>query len=183
MLLSHILFIGVPGAGKGTQAKLLQKYEFSHISTGDLIRNAWKNNEPMIMPYKKKIQAGGFLPDELIFELIKKNVKGISKYVLDGAVRTLTQAKFAVKQNLIDNVIFFDLSKKESIKRLNKRRIKENRVDDNEEAIKKRFEQYHAKTEPVLEYLKKNVNNSFEINASPSIQKIHQNIFKLLKLK
>jgi len=181
--MKKILFIGAPGSGKGTQAKLLEKYGFKHISTGDLIRKAWENNDELLMPHKQAIEKGGLLQDELIFDLIQKNTETDEKYILDGAVRTLNQAKFAIEKNLIDTVVYFSLTKNKSVERLKKRRGVENRLDDSEDAIKKRFEIYKSQTEPVLNYLKNSIKNYFEIDASPSIQEINKEVIGILGLK
>ncbi|MCA9487483.1 MAG: nucleoside monophosphate kinase [Nanoarchaeota archaeon] len=175
-----ILFMGVPGAGKGTQAKLLKKYGISQISTGDAIRNS---NNPKIISYREEgYKKGELLSDEMIFEIIQEEISklnNISGYVLDGAVRTLEQAKYVKKKFLVNKVIFFDLSKEEAIERILKRN--EGRSDDNPESIKKRFEQYKEKTLPVLNYLKKNF-EFYSIDASPSIKEIHSEVKKALKL-
>lgn len=181
--MKKILFTGVPGSGKGTQAKLLEKYGFKHVSTGDLIRRAWQDNNPKIILYKKKIEAGGFLPDKLIFELIEKNISEPPKYILDGAARTRSQAKFVIEKNLIDTVVHFSLTEDQAIERLKKRQEIEKRSDDNEEAIKVRFEEYRKKSEPLLQYLKENIKNYFEVDASPSIEEIHEEVLKILRLK
>lgn len=185
--MKKILFIGMPGSGKGTQAQLLKKFGFVHISTGDVIRAAFKNKDPILLSYKKHIDSGGLLPDKLIFKLIKKeisknkNAKGI---ILDGAVRTLPQAKFVIENNLVDEVFYFSLTKEIAIERLIKRmkNSKEKRADDDPSAFEKRFDEYKTKTAPVINLLKQKT-KFHKINAAPTIEKIHKVVKEILNLR
>ena len=185
MQLEKVLFIGMPGSGKGTQAKLLAKYGFAHISTGDIIRKAFQEKDKLIMSYKEHINEGGFLPDELILKLIEQSIVNLPKssigYVLDGAVRTIKQAEFAVSKGLISNTVYFTLPEKQAIERLTKRHGLELRIDDSPKAIRNRFKVYKKQTAPILVYLKKHT-NFIEIDASPSIEQIHKQVVKKLGL-
>lgn len=185
MVLRKILFIGMPGSGKGTQAKLLVPYNFKQISTGDLIREAWEREDPLVMAYKIYIEEGGFLPDKEIFELIDREIRlleGAEGYILDGAIRNTTQAETALQRNLIGEVLFFDLSEEEAIKRMGKRFKIEGRKDDSPEVVTRRLEKYKKETEPVIDYLRENNISVHTINAHPSIKEIHREILKILKL-
>ncbi len=183
----RILFIGVPGSGKGTQAELLIKYGFKHICTGDIMREAWKNNDPLVLPYKKSVENGGLLPDNVVFELINRGVKNFKdkNYILDGAVRTLNQAKIALSENLFDEVFFFDLTENEAVKRLIRRSAtaEAKRKDDDPKAVKKRFQEYKKQTQQVLDYLRKNVKRFHALDASLTIEKIHNDVKRILRLK
>lgn len=169
----------MPGSGKGTQAKLLEEKDFKHISTGDVIRKAIKNNNPEVEQYKEYMVQGGLLPDKIIFNLIENEVRDVDNYVLDGAVRTLPQAKFAKEKKLIDTVIFFKLSPEIAQQRLLDRN--EGREDDRKEIIQRRFKEYEEKTKPILKYLKENF-NFYEIDASPKPEEIHKKVVEVLKL-
>lgn len=175
--MKKILFIGPPGSGKGTQAEILTKKGFLHISSGDLIR---KSTDPRIIKYREvDYKKGKLLTDKLLYELVEKNIpKGDKKYVLDGVVRTISQAKHAKKMNWIDGVIYFFLDEKKATERILKRN--EGRSDDNLISIKERFDEYRKKTEPVLEYLKKNF-EFYEIDASKTIEEVNKNVEKILK--
>lgn len=179
-----ILFIGMPGSGKGTQAKLLKQFGFAHISTGDIIRKAFKKKDPLVKKFKASIEKGNYLPDKLIFKLLQKYIPKNKSYILDGAIRTKPQTKFSLK--IIDEVIFFKLPKDIAIKRIEKRRktSKEKRKDDSPETAKKRFEVYFQKTQPVLEILKKKCKKNFHvIDASKSIKEIHKDVLRVLGLR
>jgi len=131
-----LIFLGPPGSGKGTQAKLLaQKFGYVHLSTGDLLRAlAEKNNiaedEKNAL---KEMQAGKLVPDWLVYRLSFNEIKNIidqnKGVVLDGAIRNLEQAQkfheFFVENNLEKEVqvIEVKLSDEETINRLTKRRI------------------------------------------------------------
>lgn len=183
MSLMKIVFLGPPGAGKGTQAKLLP--EFYQISTGDIIRTAFVNDDPILSEYKSDIEQGGLLPDELIFNLIEQEIKKIpldSKgYILDGAVRTLPQAKFVLGKRLGEIFVNFSLSEGIAKKRIENRRNIENRKEDSPNSVKKRFIDYNLQTPSILEYLFRKSSNYSSIDASPSIEEIHNNLLKILK--
>lgn len=180
--MKKILIMGMPGAGKGTQAELLKKYKIVHISTGDVIR---KSKKKEIVEYREHgYKRGELLSDDLIFEIIKKEIsrlpKSVKGYLLDGAVRTLVQAKYVKENDLIDEVIFYKLSKRSAVNRLLSRN--EGRSDDNPKAIEHRFIEYNKKTKPVLNYLKKNF-KFHTISAEEDINKIHNETLKVLKIK
>ena len=179
--MKKILIIGYPGAGKGTQAELLNKFNLKHISTGDVIR---ASTDERIIEYRNEgYKKGDLLSDELIFEILKKEISNLSEnylgYVLDGAVRTLAQAEYVKEYELIDKVIFFELSKETATKRLSGRNA--GRTDDTPEAIEHRFEEYKEKTKPVLDFLKQNF-EFYTINAEPTIKEIHKEVLKVLNL-
>jgi len=183
MSLMKIVFLGPPGAGKGTQAKLLP--EFYQISTGEVIRTAFKNKDPILLKYQKSIEQGNLLPDEPIFDLIEQEIKKIpaeSKgYILDGAVRTFPQAKFVLKKGLGEIFIIFSLSEEQAKKRIEKRRLEENRKEDSPESVEKRFHDYNIQNPPILEYLFNNALNYNSIDASLSIEDVHKNLLRILK--
>ena len=185
MQLRKILFIGPPGSGKGTQSKLLSQYELTQISTGDLIRRAWREEDSGIMQYKSHIENGGFLPDREIFELIYKeigNLSGAKGYILDGAIRNVSQARTALQKNLVGEVLFFELSEEEAMKRLRKRFLIEGRKDDSPEAISRRIMEYKTQTEPAILYMIENGMFVNPVNASQSKENIHREILEILDI-
>ncbi|MEK6913863.1 MAG: nucleoside monophosphate kinase [Nanoarchaeota archaeon] len=185
MSLTRLLFIGLPGAGKGTQAKLLN---LTHISTGDVIKNAFANKDSLLLPYQESINKGELLPDERVFKLIEQHIQNLpptSKgYILDGAVRTIPQAEFVLNRELIDAVFEFRCSEREAIRRIGLRRGKENRKEDSPEAIKIRFREYYEKTYPAISFLMLQHYDSslryFTIDAEKSIEEVHKEISNIL---
>ncbi len=174
--------MGMPGAGKGTQAHLLQQKKIYEISVGEVIRKEFKKKKSPLTPYKEAVKKGDLLSDELIFKILKEEIKKLPKdakgYILDGAVRTLAQAQYAKKHNLVDRVLFYKVSKKTAIKRLLNRH--EGRTDDNPKAIKHRFDVYKKETRPVLKYLKKNF-KYYKISGEPDVKEIFKETLKALK--
>jgi adenylate kinase len=180
-----ILFIGAPGSGKGTQAEILKKYGFVPLSVGNLVKRAISDEDPLVLPYRKKMESGELLPDEVIFSLVKKETGKINSpgYILDGFARNISQAEKAIKMELFDEVFFFDLSESEAVKRIRKRAKKEKRIDDAEEVVKNRFGVFNKETLPAVRLLRKKIKNFFVIDASPSVEKIHDEVVLRLHLK
>ncbi|NAZ23505.1 MAG: adenylate kinase [Thermocrinis sp.] len=124
-----LVFLGPPGAGKGTQAKLLsQRMGFLHISTGDLLREAVKNQTPLGKKAKEYMDRGELVPDELIIQLIEEAMPKDGNVILDGFPRTVNQA-IALEEMLkgkgekISKVLFFDVPDEVIIDRLSGRRV------------------------------------------------------------
>lgn len=92
----NIVLLGAPGAGKGTQAaKLVEKYHMAHISTGDILRAAVKNQTELGLEAKKYMDAGDLVPDELVIGLVKERLQDEDTqagFILDGFPRTSMQA-------------------------------------------------------------------------------------------
>ncbi|MCX6779695.1 MAG: nucleoside monophosphate kinase [Candidatus Magasanikbacteria bacterium] len=139
MMKKILIFIGPPGSGKGTQAKLLaQKYGFKHISTGDLLRELTTNEQASEQQKEalEEMKAGKLVPDWLIYELafaaVKENLDNGKGVVLDGAIRNLEQAQkyqeFFEQNSWSDEVLTVEvaLSDEEAFNRLTKRRICKN---------------------------------------------------------
>ncbi|MEK7849308.1 MAG: adenylate kinase [Candidatus Omnitrophota bacterium] len=124
-----LILFGPPGAGKGTQAKLLtQRFKIPHISTGDILRNEVKNNTDLGKNAKGFMEAGGLVPDSLVTEMVKNRMsqKDLGKgFILDGFPRTQAQAKALDKilKTGIDRAIYLSTSEKVVVQRLTGRRV------------------------------------------------------------
>ncbi|MFW6268611.1 MAG: adenylate kinase [Bacillota bacterium] len=127
-----IVFLGLPGAGKGTQAKYLRdKYNMNHISTGDIFREAIKNETPLGKKAKKYIDDGDLVPDEITIGLVENRVEKFKEdedYIFDGFPRTLEQARALTeileKRNRKVNLcVFIKVDEEELIIRISGRRI------------------------------------------------------------
>ena len=128
----RIVLLGSPGAGKGTQAKVIsKKFDIPHISTGDILRNEIKGGSGLGKKAAEFVESGKLVPDGIIIEIIKNEIsQGKSKngFLMDGFPRNLEQAlmfsdlldKLGVR---LDKVININVSKEEIIERLSRRRI------------------------------------------------------------
>ncbi len=203
-----LMIVGPQGSGKGTQAKLIsEKYNIPHISTGDLLRAAVKDETEVGKQIKDILGRGELVPDEIVINLIKDKLKESDKgFILDGFPRNLEQAKALDKITQLDKVIDVIISDKESVKRISGRRScpkcgsvfhittnqpkKEDvcdncgeglvqRDDDKEEVIKKRLQIYHEQTS-LLEDFYRNEEILEEIDGEQPIEKVFEDIVKVL---
>ncbi len=187
----NLVLFGPPGAGKGTQSeKLIQKYGFVHISTGDLFRWHTKNDTPLGKRVKEIMNSGALVPDEITIAMLKEELdknpqaKG---FLFDGFPRTVPQAEALdafMKANgtAIHHVIALEVTEEELRTRIAKRRTIENRADDEEEKLNKRITEYFTKTIHVLPYYK-NLGRLNSVQGIGSIDEIFNNICTLLDKK
>lgn len=206
----NVIFIAPPAAGKGTQAKILcEKYGLIHISTGDLLRKASKEN----LELQEKMNNGQFIDDSIILSLIEKEINNSSElngYVMDGFPRNMEQAK-AFDNMLHDNhiVIYIDVSKDVARDRILGRlycpgcgssyneHVMENkpkfdnicdkchssllkRHDDTEATFENRFDVYVKHTEPLLEYYRSQ-DVLYTVDGNQDTIKVHNDIVKILE--
>jgi adenylate kinase len=154
-----ILLMGPPGAGKGTQgARLAEWLGIPKFATGDLLRDAVKRGTPLGLKAKAVMEAGHLVSDDLILGVIREELakpeaaKGV---VFDGVVRTIPQAEgmerlLAERGRRLDKVLFFDVTDDEILARLDRRRVQEQRADDDPAAVATRLRAYREQTAPVL---------------------------------
>jgi adenylate kinase len=123
----RIVFLGPPGAGKGTQATVLaRELHLAHLSTGDLLRAAIAAKTPLGTEAESHVTAGRLVPDELVLQILAENLhaaEGRGGFVLDGFPRNLAQAKALDRITPIDVVISFDLPSDVLVRRLSARRV------------------------------------------------------------
>ncbi|MGN8225490.1 adenylate kinase [Gracilimonas sp. BCB1] len=158
----NIILFGPPGAGKGTQAKLLQdEFSIPHLSTGDIFRAAIKNKTPLGVKVKSILDSGELVPDQTVVDLVADELgkdKYQDGYILDGFPRTVVQAEafdsFLEKNNdKLDAFILLSVPEEELIKRILSRG--EGRSDDTEEKVKTRLQVYREETQPVMKHYAK----------------------------
>jgi adenylate kinase len=123
-----LILMGAPGAGKGTQAKILsQKLSLPTISTGDLLRAAVKDGTPIGLEIKAVIESGQLVPDELVMSIIRERLREpdcSNGYILDGMPRTLAQAEALDKAGIeVDTALTIEISDDEIGARMTGRRI------------------------------------------------------------
>ena len=178
----NIVLLGAPGAGKGTQAaKLVEEFATPHISTGDILRAAVKNQTELGKKAKGYMDAGDLVPDSLIIDLMDERLREPDcekGFILDGFPRTTAQAvalddMLARLERPLDGALLVDVDAEVIIKRLTERRCcKEcgyigtaadaacpkcdgemyQRDDDNEATVRNRLDVYAKSTSPLIDY-------------------------------
>ena len=149
-----LLFIGPPGAGKGTQAALVGKrLGIPHISTGDMFRHHVSNGTDLGKRVKSILEEGGYVPDDITVAMLADRLltaDAAPGFILDGFPRTGPQVE-ALDRLLgregLDRVVLFDVDEDALVNRMMSR----GRVDDTEETIRTRFKVYHEQTAPLIE--------------------------------
>jgi adenylate kinase len=177
----NIVLFGPPGAGKGTQSKLLiNKYNLVHLSTGDILRSEIMGGTKLGLEAKNIMERGDLVPDEVVIGMISSkldnniNAKG---FIFDGFPRTKAQAEaldqlLAEKGTQISRMLSLKVEDKELINRLLKRGENSGRADDkNENIIANRINEYNNKTAPLQEYYGAQKKLS-EIDGTGSIEEI-----------
>lgn len=124
----RILLLGMPGAGKGTQAQFLtEKYQIPQISTGDMLRAAIKADTPLGVEAKKYMNKGDLVPDHVVIELVKQRIKNpdcANGFIIDGFPRTIPQAEALRKAGVdIDFVVEIEVGDMEILRRMSGRRV------------------------------------------------------------
>ena len=177
--MKNIVLFGKPGSGKGTQASLIEKkYNYIHISTGDVFRNNINQKTQLGLEAKKFIDSGDLVPDNLTIKMLEdkvENYKTPSGFIFDGFPRTKSQARaldefLQTKKTKISLVIELFVDDKILIKWLIERGKSSGRTDDqNELKILNRLDNYNDKTFPLVEYYKKQ-KKFFSVNGESSVE-------------
>ena len=172
-----IIILGPPGTGKGTQAKLISKhFKLKHISS-DALREEIKKKTLLGKKVKSYMDKGALVPEKIMFPLLKKRLPS-DNFILDGAPRSLKQAKDLKKIFEPDLILSIISSKKILIHRLLNRAKIEGRSDDNLEVMKNRFRIYESKTNPILKYYGNKVRT---IDGNGNAQTVYKRVEKVLK--
>jgi adenylate kinase len=154
----RILFLGPPGAGKGTQAAMLARaLRVPHISTGAMLRDAVAARTDLGRKVESVMAAGDLVSDELVVAIVDERLSHADArcgYLLDGFPRNVAQAQALndAVVNAIGTVILLQVDTDELVDRLVNRAREEGRADDNEETIRRRLEVYRSETEPLVDF-------------------------------
>ena len=189
----NIILFGPPGAGKGTQAKLIiEKHNMVQISTGDMLRNSVKSGSELGNKVKVIMDKGDLVSDDIIMSIISERIMAEDckrGFILDGFPRTLKQAKELDKmlddKNLkIDHVVEIIVNEDLLISRIEKRAAEDKivRNDDNQDVLKNRIMVYKKDTVPVLQYYK-SLNRLRQANGMQSIKGVSSDIQDIIKNK
>ena len=188
--MKKIIFFGPPGAGKGTQAKIISKFlNVSHLSTGDILRKKLLDNDHLAKQLKSIMSAGNLVSDEILNSIVSSRLKNETErgFILDGYPRTLSQSEFLnnflLETSTSLNHIFDIQINFETLKnRILKRSSEEGREDDNINVIETRYNEYLNSTQKVSNIYKENYSSIFyEIDGSQQIQEITKEIEDILK--
>ncbi|MCC6933664.1 MAG: adenylate kinase [Deltaproteobacteria bacterium] len=159
----RMIFLGAPGAGKGTQAQLFAEFaKIAHISTGAMLREAVEKGTALGQQVKPIIEFGALVPDSMMVDLIAERITQgdcSNGYILDGFPRTVAQAEalatmLGKRQESITHAVMFDVTEDDVLQRLAGRRGHESRADDSAEVQKERLRIYQEKTAPLIDYYK-----------------------------
>ena len=184
----NLVIFGAPGSGKGTQSdKIVEKYGFRHISTGDVLRNEIKNKTELGATAQQYIDKGQLIPDQLMVNILAKVYDSYCPcdgVIFDGFPRTSPQAESLsalLKERNSDVTVMIDLDVPHDllIERLVNRGKTSGRADDNEETIKKRLEVYASQTEPLIAWYKE-AGKFRQVNGVGSVDDIFAEISKII---
>jgi adenylate kinase len=160
----HVVFLGPPGSGKGTQAKLLaERLGVPDIATGEMLRTAVIEGTPLGGKVKAVMESGDLVPDDLMIDLMRERIAApdaADGFVLDGFPRTVDQA-LALEQILNGNekavsvVVSLVVPEAVLIDRLAGRSDTEHRTDDRRDTVLERLKVYHEKTEPLIDFYRR----------------------------
>jgi len=156
-----VFVLGGPGSGKGTQCdKIVAKYGFTHLSTGDLLRDEVKSGSERGKQLTAIMERGDLVTLDVVLGLLRdgmlKKAATSKGFLIDGYPRELDQGKrFEQEVAIVNSVLYFEVADDTMKKRLLKRAETSGRVDDNEETIVKRLKTFHQHTQPVIDYYDK----------------------------
>ena len=176
-----LLIMGPPGAGKGTQAKILaNKFDLVHLSTGDILRKEINKSSEVGIKAQTYMNAGNLVPDEVLLEIMQSTLTELkdSGVILDGFPRTIPQARglskiFQSLNQTIDSIINIEVDKNVLITRLVERAKKSGRADDTEEIIVNRQNVYLELTAPLIEFYESKI---IHIDGDGSIDEVTERI-------
>ena len=182
----RLIFLGPPGAGKGTQAQLLAEMsQIPHISTGEILRQAITQNTSLGQKAQKYVDQGDLVPDELILDLIKERLgqqDAQNGWILDGFPRNVSQAAFLEEllkelQQASDYVMNLEVPDEVLIARL----LGRGRKDDNEETIRRRLQVYREQTAPVINFYSDR-GNLKSVNGNLSLKEVTESLQQILNV-
>lgn len=206
-----IVLLGPPGSGKGTQTeRLCSELELTKISTGDLLREAVRNNTPLGAKAKSFMDAGKLVPNDLVVDLVKEKMKSLKGgVILDGFPRSLEQAQLLDRFAKIDLVIDIVVNEEKLIKRLTMRRTCKDcsgvyhleynppkdedkcdkcggplfqRSDDTERTVRERLRVYKESTLPLTKFYKEK-GILKQVDGEGDISEVYQRILKVIRSK
>jgi adenylate kinase len=184
----RLIFLGPPGSGKGTQAKLLaERLGVPAISTGDMLRDAVRRGTPLGRRAQAIMEAGELVPDDVVIGLVRERTAvpdARNGFLLDGFPRTIEQAK-ALDRILegngasVDGVINLLVPEGTLVERLLGRAALEGRSDDRRETVAERLRVYRERTAPLVEYYR-GLGLLYDVDGSGSVEEVAGRIDRAL---
>ncbi len=185
----NIVLFGPPGSGKGTQSeKIIDRYNLTHIATGDLFREHLNNGTDLGKKAKDYMENGLLVPDQLVIDMVERKIddhKDAKGFIFDGFPRTVPQAEaldLMLKRHgiEIDCTICLDVDEEELKERIKLRSITSGRADDQDiKKIEKRIEVYNKETLPVANYYE-GQEKTFYIKGTGTIDQIFSDICEVI---
>lgn len=184
----NIIIFGAPGSGKGTQGQILtDRYQLTHISTGEVLREKIRKQTPLGKLADEYISKGQLVPDNVVIDILTKffaDNPTSNGYIFDGFPRTLRQGEamdemLAEKNESINVVLWLDVDDDELVERLLNRGKEMGRNDDNLETIKSRLKVYYQKTAPLKKFYSKQ-GKLVKINGMGTVEEIFSRIEKVI---
>ncbi|SOE22663.1 Adenylate kinase [Spirosomataceae bacterium TFI 002] len=180
----NLVIFGPPGAGKGTQsAKIIDKFQLAHISTGDMFRMHITEETPLGIKVKQILADGLLVPDSITIDMLEEEVianPGVAGFIFDGFPRTVKQAEaldsFLLKRDeKIDLVLKLEVNEQEIKDRIAERQKTSGRADDGADKLLRRIDEYFTKTIHVLPFYEAQ-NKVVKINGIGKIDEIFEQI-------
>jgi len=187
----QLVIMGPPGAGKGTQAKLIaEHYEIPAISTGDIFRAMKTADTPLARQVREIMESGGYVSDEITNAIVADRLAQPDcnpGFLLDGYPRTLQQVQtlddyLAESERPLNAVISLLADIEEVVARLLRRAVIDGRSDDNEETIRVRLQVYAEQTEPLLDVYRAR-DLLLEVDGHGEVQEVSERIFAALEAR
>ena len=185
----RIILMGPPGAGKGTQAKVVaDHFGVPAISTGDIFRANVSNETDLGRKAKEYMDAGEYVPDELTNLMVRNRIDESDAepgFLLDGYPRTLAQVEELDRMiehtgHELDAVVVLTVDEEELVQRLLQRAETDGRSDDTEEVIRRRQEVYSEQTEPLIDVYRDR-DLLIEVDGMGAVDDVTERIFKALE--
>ena len=184
----RLILMGPPGAGKGTQAKVIAKhYGIPAISTGDIFRQNVSDETELGVEAKRYMDAGEYVPDEITNKMVRNRIDEPDAepgFLLDGYPRTLAQVKeldgmIEFTGHRLDAVVVLTVEDEELVQRLLQRAEVEGRADDTEDVIRRRQEVYREQTAPLIEVYRER-ELLVEVDGIGDVDQVTKRIFEAL---
>jgi len=184
----RLIFMGPPGAGKGTQAQVVaERYSIPAISTGDIFRKNVSEGTELGVQAQRFMDAGEYVPDELTNLMVRNRIDEPDAdrgFLLDGYPRTLAQVEELdgmIKHtgHVLDAVVVLTVDKEELVQRLLQRAATEGRADDTEEVVRRRYEVYDDQTAPLIDVYRDR-GLMIEVDGMGEVDEVSQRIFDAL---